>query len=144
MLKVTPIYDALFTKIDGKLVHFFGLNTAYYSGDLVVWQESGMFEIELLKEIGLLGTFLFGLFVVMMGYFIFHYLKRSEDQDHIKSIFVVFLLTYFIYETFFNVVSKAPHESVYDAFLRSPLLLVVIFVFGYIFTAPAKEEKKDE
>ena len=144
MIKVTPIYDALFTKVEGKLVHFFGANTAYYSGDLVVWKESNIFEVELLKEIGLLGTILFGLFVVMMGYFVYHYLKRSDDHDYVKTIFVVLLLSFFIYETFFNVVSIMPHEEVFDAFLRTPTLLIVLFVFGYIFTIPTKEVKKDE
>lgn len=141
MVKVTPIYDALFTKVGGKLINFWGL-TPSMANESVTWMESGIFEVQLLKEVGLIGTLLFGLFVIAMGYFMFHYLKKSEDSDSSKNIFVVMILAFFIYESLFNVISIAPHEEIYSAFLRSPALLVVLFVFGYIFTSPF--EKKEE
>ena len=144
MQKVTPIYNALFAKHNGKLVHLFGINPIYSSGDLVVWQDSNVFEVELLKEIGLLGTFVFGAFLVVMGYFIYHYLKQSEDENHIKVIFVTILLGFFVYESFFNTIVIAPHEQTYEAFLRTPTLLVMLFIFGYIFTAPSKKEEQHE
>ena len=144
MQKATPIYSALFTKHNGKPVHLFGANTIYSSGDLVIWQDSNVFEVELLKEIGLLGTFVFGAFLVVMGYFIYHYLKQSEDENHIKVIFVTILLGFFVYESFFNTIVIAPHEQAYEAFLRTPTLLVILFIFGYIFTAPSKKEEQDE
>ena len=144
MQKVTPIYNALFAKHNGKLVHLFGINPIYSSGDLVVWQDSNVFEVELLKEIGLLGTFVFGAFLVVMGYFIYHYLKQSEDENHIKVIFITILLGFFIYESFFNTIVIAPHEQTYEAFLRTPTLLVMLFIFGYIFTAPFKKEEQHE
>ena len=144
MTNVTPIYDALFAKADGKLVNLFGLNTAYYSGDLAVWVESGYFEVELLKEVGLFGTLIFGAFLIVMGYFLVQYLKHSEDHDYIKSVFVVLILAYFVYETFFNMITIAPHENSYEAFLRTPTLFVVLFVLGYIFTVPSKKEVEHE
>ena len=144
MTNVTPIYDALFAKADGKLVHLFGLNTAYYSGDLAVWVESGYFEVELLKEVGLFGTLIFGAFLIVTGYFLVQYLKHSEDHDYIKSVFVVLILAYFVYETFFNMITIAPHENSYEAFLRTPTLLVVLFVLGYVFTVPTKKEVEHE
>ena len=144
MQKVNPIYNALFAKHNGKLVHLFGINPIYSSGDLVVWQDSNVFEVELLKEIGLLGTFVFGAFLVVMGYFIYHYLKQSEDENHIKVIFVTILLGFFVYESFFNTIVIAPHEQTYEAFLRTPTLLVMLFIFGYIFTAPFKKEEQHE
>jgi hypothetical protein len=144
MLKVTPIYEALFAKVGNKLVHFFGLNTTYYSGDLAVWLESNIFEVELLKEVGLIGTIVFGAFLITMGYFVYHYLKNSEDHDYIKSVLVVMLIGYFIYESLFNVILISPHEESYEAFLRTPSLLVMLFVFGYIFTIPQKKEEQHE
>ena len=144
MLKVTPIYEALFAKVGNKLVHFFGLNTTYYSGDLAVWLESNIFEVELLKEVGLIGTIVFGAFLITMGYFVYHYLKNSEDHDYIKSVLIVMLLGYFIYESLFNVILISPHEESYEAFLRTPSLLVMLFVFGYIFTIPQKKEEQHE
>ena len=142
MVKVTPVYEALFTKVGGRLINFFGL-TPSMANESVTWMESGFFEVQLLKEIGLIGTFLFGTFLIMMGYFMYHYLKRSEDSDASKSIFIVMILSFFIYESMFNVVSIAPHEESYSAFLRNPLLLVVIFVMGYIFTSPVKKEESE-
>ena len=143
MTNVTPVYDALFTKVGGKLVNFFGLTPSVIN-ESVTWLESGVFEVQLLKELGLIGTLLFGAFLVIMGYFMLHYLSKGEDQEYSKGIFVVMILSFFIYETFFNVVSIAPHEESYSAFLRSPALLVILFIFGYIFTLPGKKEDQHE
>ena len=143
MNKVTPVMEALLMKVNGKLVNFFGLAPTV-ANESVTWVESNMFEVQLLKEIGLFGTVLFGLFLVMMGYFILQYLKRSEDSAASKNIFVVMLLAFFIYESLFNLVSIGPHVESYEAFLRSPILLIMLFVFGYIFTNPEKKEEKHE
>ena len=142
MLKVTPIYDVMFAKVGGKLVHFFGANTAYSSGE--VWQNSNIFEVELLKEIGLIGTLVFGAFLIVMGYFMYHYLKRSDDENHTKVILVTIVLAFFVYESLFNTIIIAPHEKNYEAFLRTPTLLVVLFILGYIFTVPSKKEEQHE
>ena len=74
----------------------------------------------------------------------YHYLKNSEDHDYIKSVLIVMLLGYFIYESLFNVILISPHEESYEAFLRTPSLLVMLFVFGYIFTIPQKKEEQHE
>ena len=142
MVKVTPIYDALFAKYNGKLIHFFGMNTAYSSAD--VWMDSNIFEVELLKEIGLIGTLVFGIFALAMGYFMYHYLKQSDDENHVKAILITIVLAFFVYESLFNTIIIAPHEKAYEAFLRTPTLLVVLFVLGYIFTVPSKKEEQHE
>ena len=138
MTNVTPVYDALFAKVGGKLINFFGL-TPSMANESVTWLETNMFEVQLLKEVGLIGTLLFGAFLVVMGYFMYHYLSKGEDADHHKGIFVVMILSFFIYETFYYLVSVAPHEESYSAFLRSPALLVILFMFGYILTSPKKK-----
>ena len=143
MNKVTPVIEAIFMKVGGKLVNFFGLAPTV-ANESVTWAESNMFEVQLLKEVGLIGTVLFGLFLIMMGYFILQYLNRSEDKDASKNIFVVMLLLFFVYESLFNLVSIGPHIESYEAFLRSPALLVMLFIMGYIFTNPEKKEEKDE
>ena len=141
MTNVTPVYDALFAKIGGKLINFFGL-TPSMANESVTWLETNMFEVQLLKEVGLIGTLLFGAFLVVMGYFMYHYLTKGEDADYHKGIFIVMILSFFIYETFYYLVSVAPHEESYSAFLRSPALLVILFMFGYIFTSPKKKEEE--
>ena len=138
-----PVYDALFTKVGGRLVNFFGLTPSVIN-ESVTWLETGFFEVQLLKEIGFIGTILFAEFLILMGYVLFNYLKSSEDKDEYKTIFVVMLLAFFVYESLFYRVSIAPHEESYSAFLRSPLLLVMLFIFGYVFTIPAKKEEEHE
>ena len=141
MTNVTPVYDALFAKVGGKLINFFGL-TPSMANESVTWLETNMFEVQLLKEVGLIGTLLFGAFLVVMGYFMYHYLTKGEDADYHKGIFIVMILSFFIYETFYYLVSVAPHEESYSAFLRSPALLVILFMFGYILTSPKKKEEE--
>lgn len=137
MLKVTPVIEALFKK-----GNFFGIAPlAIY--DEVIKLESNMFEVQLLKEVGLIGTILFGLFLVSMGYFILQYLKKSKDSDYLKNIFIVMVLVFFVYESLFNIVLLEPHTETYDAFLRNPTLLVMLFVLGFIFVAPDKKEEKE-
>jgi len=143
MVKVTPIFEEVLVKVGGKLTNLFGIRLL--ADDTVLWMESGMFEVQLIKEVGLIGTLLFAAFLIVSGWFMFHYIKKSKDEDRVKSIFIVMILAYFIYETLFYVVSIAPHIDSYGAFLRSPSLLVILFILGYIFTNPfEKEEKENE
>ena len=143
MTNVTPVLEALFMKVGSKLTNFFGLAPNVINEN-ITWQETGMFEVQLLKEVGLIGTLLFGAFLFVIGYFILQYLKKDNDESYSKCIFVVMILAFFIYETFFNVVCIGPHYESYEAFLRSPSLLVILFVLGYIFTLPKKEEEQHE
>ena len=140
MTNVTPVMEALFAKVGGKMVNFFGLMPTI-ANEKVTWLETHMFEVQLLKEIGLIGTLLFGAFLIMMGYFALQYLKKSEDSDCAKSIFIVMVLAFLIYETFFQVIVAGPHTESYEAFLRNPTLLVILFIFGFIFTMPSKKEE---
>ena len=143
MMNVTPIIERLFVKDGHKLINFFGF-LPITANDSVMWMESRYFEVQLLKEIGLLGTLLFGAFLIMMGYFMLQYLNKGEDQDHSKVIFITMILVFFIYESLCNIVSKAPHEEIYEAFLRNPALLVMLFLMGYIFVMPSKKEEQHE
>ena len=141
MIQVTPIYEAMFARVGGKLINLAGL-TPSMANESITWLESNIFEVQLLKEVGLIGTLLFGLFLILMGYFMYHYLRKNEDSDAAKSIFIVMILAFFIYESLFNIISIAPHEESYSAFLRSPLLLVMLFLMGYILKSPVKKEEK--
>ena len=143
MNNVTAVMQTMFAKVNGKMVNFFGLTPTILNEE-VTWLDCRYFEVQLLKEIGLLGTLLFGAFLVLMGYFIFHYIRKSEDSDSEKGIFITMVLAFFVYESLFNIVSIAPHGESYEAFLRSPMLLVMLFIFGYIFTSPCKKEEQHE
>ena len=143
MNNVTAVMQTMFAKVNGKMVNFFGLTPTILNEE-VTWLDCRYFEVQLLKEIGLLGTLLFGAFLVLMGYYIFHYIRKSEDSDSEKGIFITMVLAFFVYESLFNIVSIAPHGESYEAFLRSPMLLVMLFIFGYIFTSPCKKEEQHE
>lgn len=144
MLKCQLVFEALFAKVDGKLVNLFGLQSYVYN-ERVLLTETSIFEVELLKEVGLIGAVLFLGFVIMMGYFVWKYIKHGKDDDFVKSIVVVMLLTFFAFTTVYNAVIIAPHNDVsYNPFLRSSSLLVILFLLGYIYRAPSKEEEKHE
>ena len=144
MNNCTPVFKALFEKVDGQLINLFGLQSYVYYEDVLL-TNTGIFEVELLKEVGLIGAFLFLCFIVVMGYFVWKYLKKSEDSDFVKSIIGVLLLSFFIFTSIYNPVIIAPHNDIsYNAFLRSSTLLVIVFLLGYVFMPPVKEEKKDE
>ena len=141
MLKVTPVMETVLKKDGGRLGNFFGIAPTILN-EKVTWLETGMFEIQLLKEVGLIGTLVFGAFLVVMGYFVVHYLKNNNDSDCSKSIFVVMLLAFLIYNSFYYLIVQGPHLESYEAFLRNPTLLVMLFIFGYIFTLPEKKEEE--
>ena len=144
MLKTQPVFEALFAKVDGQMVNLFGLQSYVYN-ERVLLTETNIFEVELLKEVGLFGAILFLGFVIIMGYFVWKYIKNGKDDDSVKSIVVVLLPSFFVTSSMFNAVIIAPHNDVsYNPFLRSSLLLVVLFLLGYVYRAPKKEEEKHE
>lgn len=144
MTKCQPVLQAVFSKVDGRLVNLFGLQPYVYN-EKVLLSETNIFEVELLKEVGLVGAFLFLGFVIMMGYFVWKYIKHGKDDNFVKSIVVMLILSFFAFSSIFNSVIIAPHNDVsYNPFLRSASLLVVLFLFGYIYRAPTKEEEKNE
>lgn len=144
MLKTQPVFEALFAKVDGQMVNLFGLQSYVYN-ERVLLTETNIFEVELLKEVGLFGAVLFLGFLIMMGYYVWKYIKNGKDDDSVKSIVVVLVLSFFVIASMFNAVIIAPHNDVsYNPFLRSSLLLVVLFLLGYVYRAPTKEEEKHE
>ena len=145
MLKCQETLKMLFYKdFNGAHTNLFGLAPYEYNKDAVL-EETGIFEVQLLKEVGVLGTFIFIGFVLVMGYFLFNYIKKSKDEDSVKSINVTMLLAFFLFETLFFIASYKVHdEGSYTPFLRSPTLLVMLFLFGYTFIPLEKEGETNE
>ena len=138
----TKILTKLFAETNG--TSLFGL-IPLETNEKAIFVNSGIFEVELLKEIGVIGAFIFIGVLIYIGYLVFDYLKNSDDSDLTKAILTVVVLTYFINESLFNVVSMGPHFEGYLSFIRSPLLLVILFVLGYMISSEEKkEETKDE
>lgn len=108
----------------------------------VIYLNSNVFEVELLKEVGLIGTFIVLAFILEMIYFLIRYVKKSKDDDHLKSILLTLLFSFFIFETLENTNSPLTHKALSQTFLRSPILLVILFIFGFIYFGDFKEEEK--
>ena len=145
MLKCHETIRMVFYKdYNGDRTNLFGLSLFEYNKDAFV-EETGIFEVQLLKEVGLLGTFVFIGFIILMGFFLFKYIKKSKDEDSIKAVTVTMLLAFFLFETLFYISSYEVHdEDSYTPFLRSPALLVMLFLFGYTFMPLEKEGEKHE
>lgn len=145
MLKCEPVLKALFTSNNDGSSNLFGL-LPLSQNEKALLLDTNVFEVELLKEVGLIGAVLFICFILLMGYFVYKYIKKSSDNELVKSLFVVLLLSYFAFSTISNSCIIMPHDAnSYYPFLRSSSLLVILFIFGYTFMSPIKKgAKKDE
>lgn len=139
MGKCCVVFDGIFADGKSSVLGILPLTTNIE----FVWQETGVFEVELLKECGLIATFIFLGFLVFIGYKLFDYLRHGEDSIGLKIIVITTLLAFFIYESLFNIVSIFPHDDKFVGFLRNPLLFVMLFLIGYVFDFPRKD-KVDE
>jgi len=144
MLKCQPVLKVVFSKVDGKLVNLFGLQS-YITNETTLLTETNIFEVELLKEVGLVGTGLFLIFMGFVGYFVWKYLRHGKDDEFVKSIIIVTLISFFAISSISNAVIIAPHNDVsYYPFLRSSTFLVILFLLGFVYGSPKKEEEKHE
>jgi len=144
MLKCQPVLKVVFSKVDGKLVNLFGLQS-YITNETTLLTETNIFEVELLKEVGLVGTGLFLIFMGLVGYFVWKYLRHGKDDEFVKSIIIVTLISFFAISSISNAVIIAPHNDVsYYPFLRSSTFLVILFLLGFVYGSPKKEEEKHE
>ena len=112
---------------------------------------SKMFEIELIKEGGLLTIPLIVAVVVVTYIYGKKYLLDSRDTNTGKVVLVSLLATVFFYLTFENEIFPLIHDNTnYYSFFRNPLILVVISLIGMMFPykgvveEPVFEEPKQE
>ena len=137
----TNVLQTLFKKKNGELINLFGF-TSTLENEKVIIAETNIFEMELLKEIGLVGAYIFIGFVIFMGHFLYKYLRKSKDSDFIKVSLIAMVLCFFAFESVSHILKIGPHSETYTPFLRNPALLVIIFIFGYTFIAPGEEENE--
>lgn len=135
MQKVNPVLEAA---IKGK--NLFGLQPLL-ENENVIYQDSNVFEVQLLKELGIIGTIVFTGFLIFMVVRLFAYLKNSNDSKFAKAIIMTLIFGFFIYESIANTILPNTHENIVASFLSSPMLYVMIFLFGFIFSTEKKEDK---
>lgn len=138
MANPSKVFAAIFQK-GGK--NILGLQP-YVSNDSTLLTDTHIFEVELLKEVGVPGAFLFIGFVLMMGYFMYKYIRKSEDSKQVKTTLIVMILSFFAFASLSWASIIAPHNELsYVPFLRSSLLLVMLFLLGYIYMPPVAEKE---
>lgn len=148
MQKPSEVLMAAFDKTEtGTLYNLFGFDLRYSQRAAVIGLESiirsntGIFEIQIIKEIGAIGAVVFILFLVAMIYFLINYVKEDNDAPAVKSILVVVLIAFFAYSSLYNDIMPLTHDqSNYIAFLRSAPLMVMLFFLGLTYFRP-KEVK---
>lgn len=110
--------------------------------DTLLLTNTGIFEYQIIKEVGIIGTVLFMLFLLGLIYFVYKYIKEENDGGEVKVITVVMLLAFFAFSTFKNDILPQTHNSEnYIAFLRSAPLMIMMFVMGLVYFVPSKKEK---
>ena len=152
MKNSADVLKAAFAKNEaGQVINLFGfdLNTdptfaTVNRLDALLMTNTGIFEYQIVKEVGILGTVLFILFLLGMIYFVYKYIKEKNDSGEIKVIIVVMLLSFFAFSTFKNDIIPQTHNSEnYIAFLRSGPLMIMMFIFGLIYFASGKKGGND-
>lgn len=136
--------------LDGLLFNLFGFDIKSAGGiinrlNVVVEEPTLIFEYEIIKEVGLIGSLLVLGFLATMFVFEVRYVKECNDSDSLKNINIVFLIAFMLYATFgFNIQSQ-PHDlMIYQAFLRSVPFMIVLFLLGFTYFAPKEEAKSEQ
>lgn len=140
MKNVTPVMELV---LGNKGENLLGI-IPYEINQSTIFINTGIFEVELLKEIGVIGTFIFLAFGLEMFYFLFRYMRKKNDSDNIKVIVLTLLLSFFIYSSLSNEIFPYIHDELALTFLRNPLVFVILFFFGFMFYAEESKEKKHE
>lgn len=144
----SDVLRAAFDKtVDGKLYNFFGFDlnagsSTYLIGlNEILWENTGIFEIQLVKEIGIFGAIIFVLFLCAMIYFVARYLKQDVDSESNKITIVSVLFAFFAYSSIANEIMPSIHNTNYGAFLRSVPLMICLFLLGFLYFVPNKKEE---
>lgn len=126
--------------------NLFGITTTEYVNGYIfstkdILTSTGIFEVEIIKEGGLLGFVAFVIFLMFAYKTFANYLKKSKDNDYIKVILLGLVVAYFLYMTFESDVFPETHSgNAYSPITRSLPFLIMLFVIGYV-TYPANKDE---
>mgnify|MGYP003320258797 CR=1 FL=1 len=152
VLAACTLLSGAFAKdLNGTLYNLFGFNLSNQAAPIINLQaialkKTGIFEFEIIKELGVIGMVFMLIFLVGMFVFVIKYLRDSKDSPMIKNIIVMFLLGFFIFSTIGNDVLPQTHNgNNYTAFLRSMPFMISLFLLGLTYMEPKKQnEEKGE
>lgn len=144
MLEPSKVFKAAFDRTEGGfLYNLFGFDREYARAaaeiglESIVKSNTGIFEVQIVKEVGIIGAIIFMCFLISMIYFVSQYVKEDNDSAAVKSIIVVAVLAFFIYSSLYNDIKPLTHETgQYMAFFRSAPLMIIMFFLGLTYFAP--------
>ena len=117
-------------------LNFFGfINDASYP----VLKESilantGVFEIEIIKEGGIFAFIILFFFLVFVFQNIFRYERKSKDTPLVKGILITFVVTFLIYCSFaYDSFPFIHSQGDFNSLFRSLPGLIILFLIGYMF-----------
>lgn len=134
--------------INGVPFTLFGFDINNHSAPLVgdngltsiVYEPTLIFEYEIIKEVGLIGTVFVLAFFAAMFVFVVRYIRDAKDSAFLKNVVVVMLIAFMLYASFGYSVRIETHNSeIYGAFLRSVPFMIALFLFGFTYFVPNKE-----
>lgn len=141
MVTVNPILEAAL-----KPFNLFGINTTqYYDGykisDKALLTSTGVFEVEIIKEGGIIGFLLFLVFAFFSYESFAKYLNKSKDKDYIKVILLTMLVGFILYSSLCSDVFPVTHSpNAYYPFTRSLPFFVMIFIIGFTILPSNRDE----
>ncbi len=141
MIVANPILEASL-----KPFNLFGINTVtYYEGYILptssILSVSGSFEVEVIKEGGILAFLLFIAFAVLSVFSFGRYLKQGKDDEYIKVVFLSILVGFTLYLSICDDVFPITHSPTsYYPFTQSLPFMIIIFIIGYTILPMGKAE----
>ena len=124
-----------------KPTNLFGIHIYELTSD-IAYSSTRAFEIEILREGGVIGFVLFIAFVVVAFETFSRYLKDSKDQNYLKVVLLTILVSFVLYSTFCADVRPITHHktSYYLPITRSLPFLLMVFIVGFTVLPKGKSE----
>ena len=133
MSKVSEVLAGMNMKDGAKFINLFGLNFKYdiYSDiEAIALVKSGIFEVELLKEVGVFGVTLMLIFILVSFTSFDRQLSHGQNSDFERITLVMLFGSFFIYESLFFDQLPFIYQVSYSPFLRFVPFLVLLFLLG--------------
>lgn len=145
MNKVSDVLGGIFIK-DGAngLINFFGLSSVYtqgYDQGDVALIDTGIIEVEIIKEAGVFGVALFFLFLGLTIKQLDRLLSYSNEDAFTKITASTLLFAFFVYASLFYDATPIQYEVNYTPIMRSPIVLTILIVIGTLFVFDKEEAK---
>ncbi len=107
----------------------------------IIFADSGIFELEIIKEGGFFALLAFLMILVVMFISISkYYLERSKDSHAVKVSLLCFVVSFFLYSSFAWENAPFTHSDIFLTVGRSFPFLILLFVLGLMYFPLMKEE----